>query len=500
MSGFASLVQVLSPRWWTTCHPVPVYHGEASPSWVWVEELSSLRDCASNIDSPQQDHCQLLASQCQQQIRPGVHEKLERNQLGQMLEEARKANTLIQRDISILEATSRELSESVLAPPEYRPQYPTIFPTYRSIWTVKPDEILYGSGLISPFLPPLVRHETRQTPSSTSPGWPRLNIPPHSQSPVQNHVSSPQPASHVRANSVDMLYKTQLSPPATVSTESVMFQDVPSPQVQDLPDQRLTPRTPPPATISTENVGMCSPLRHEAPDLPAQRPKYTIPAHKQGFQVKSTQRFAKPSSRSRNARQQERRPGALHKRKVTSAPLAQTTEPRIAASLLLERPEMHNRFPTDCRGLENPRLGDPASLWCRYYSIYIAQIPLHSGIRLTPNGLPVYNDVVGWRAIVCLRPPGGMHLEDSTKPYVLFTEALMTLFSGAGGYLRFCKRLRLKRKKNGVLSRYKGPFIVDNPESMVEEVAKHLNNCGVTVEFAEEYILPYVTELKRQRG
>lgn len=173
----------------------------------------------------------------------------------------------------------------------------------------------------------------------------------------------------------------------------------------------------------------------------------------------------------------------------------------MTTALLLERPEMKNRFPEDCHGLENPRLGDPASLWCRYHSFYIRRIPLPRGIRRTTFGLPRYSDVVGWRAIVCLRPPSGTHLEDSaTSPHTLFTEALIALFSRSGAYLAICKRLRLKCNENGVLSGYKGPFIVDDHESMVEEVAKHLNNCGVTFQFAGQYILPFVMELKRQQG
>ncbi|KAK0480258.1 hypothetical protein IW261DRAFT_1476990 [Armillaria novae-zelandiae] len=161
---------------------------------------------------------------------------------------------------------------------------------------------------------------------------------------------------------------------------------------------------------------------------------------------------------------------------------------------------MQNRIPEDCLGLENPRLDDPASLWCRYHAFYIGQILLPRGIRRTSHGLPVYNDVVGWRATVCLRPPRGIHLEDSvTSPYVVFTEALVTLFSRDGVYGAICERLRLKCNKNGVLSGYKGPFMVDDHQIMVEEVAKHLNNCGVTVRFAEEYILPFMMEMKRQR-
>ncbi|KAK0470009.1 uncharacterized protein EV420DRAFT_84829 [Desarmillaria tabescens] len=176
-------------------------------------------------------------------------------------------------------------------------------------------------------------------------------------------------------------------------------------------------------------------------------------------------------------------------------------ENRMTIALLLERPRLKYKLPKNCLSLENPRLSDPASLWCRYYSFYTGRIPLPRGIRPTARGLPRYNDVVGWRAFVCFRPPTGIHLEDSAaSPHVLFLEALMTLFSSAGAYLAICKRLNLKCNETGVLSGYKGPFMVDNQEEMVEEVAKHLNNCGVTVLFAEQYILPFMTELKRQRN
>ncbi|KAK0223010.1 hypothetical protein IW262DRAFT_789807 [Armillaria fumosa] len=501
MAGLASLVQLLSPRWWTTSPAAPIHQEEASPSWVWVEELISQRDCTSDTNCQQQDHRQ-LTSHNQQQIPPDVHEKAECNgQLRQMLEEAKKANTLIQQDISILEATLRELSESVLAPPEYEPQYPTVLPTYRSIWTLMPDEVLCGNGLISPFIPPLVRRETRHAPPPSLPGWSRLNTPPYGQSPAQIHVSSPQSGSQVRAESVDMLYgQTQPPPPAT-SVTSQENAGMRSPQVQDLSDQTLTTRTPPPATISTENVGLLSLQRYEAQDLPTPRTvKYTIPPLRQGHQVKSAERSAKPSPPSRNERPRERRPDTSYKRQISSTPLAQTTETRMTITLLLERPEMQNKISKDWRGSENPRLGDPASLWCRYYTFYIRQIPLPRGIRRTSRGLPVYNDVVGWRAIVCLRPPRGIHLEDSAaQPYVVFTEVLMTLFSRDGVYGTISRRLRLKCNKNGVLSGYMGPFIFDNHQKMVEEVAKHLNNCGVTFQFAKRYILPFMMKMKSQR-
>ncbi|KAK0495293.1 hypothetical protein EDD18DRAFT_1394090 [Armillaria luteobubalina] len=496
MAGLASPVQFLSPRRWTTSPTAPVHPEEVSPSWVWVEELLSPRDCASDVNYQQQNY-RHLPPQHQQQIPPDVHEKLERNrQLRHMLEEAKKANTLIQRDISILEATLRELSESVLAPPEYGSQYPT----YRSIWSLMPDEVLYGNGLISPFIPPLVHHDSRHAPPSSLPGWPRLNTPPHGGSFAQIHVSPPQPESQVRAESVDMFYhQTQPPPPATISPQSVTPQEhvgMRSPQVQDLSSQALATRTPPLATISSDNVGLLSPQRHEAQGLPTPNTaKYTIPPFRQGHQVISAQLPARPSSPSPNERPRERRPHASHKRH-----LAQTTEPRMTITLLLERPEMQNRIPEDWRGLENPRLGDPASLWCRYHAFYIRQIALPRGIRRTSRGLPVYNDVVGWRAIVCLRPPRGIHLEDSAaQPYVMFTEVLMSLFSKDGVYGAISRRLRLECNENGVLSGYKGPFIFDNHQKMVEEVAKHLNDCGVTFHFAKRYILGFIMEMKRQR-
>ncbi|KAK0235682.1 hypothetical protein EDD85DRAFT_953547 [Armillaria nabsnona] len=503
MARLAYPVQLLSPQLVTTSPISPIHQEQASPSWVWVEELTSPCDPASNFDTlPHQ-----LPSQFQQQSPPDVHEKVASiRRLRWMLEETKKVNTLVTQDISILEAALRELTESVSPPPELEPQYSTVFP---SIWTLKPDEILYGNGLILPSLPSLVHHETRRAPPSSSPGWPRVSIAPHCQSPAH---SSPESGSQVftpRADCESMLYQTQPPPLVTISPQNVAFQEntgMRSPQVQDLPSQTLAPRIPPPATISTEsvtfqeNVGMCSPQRHEAQDLPAPRTiKYTIPPRRQDPQpqVESTE----PSSRAQDERQQERRPDASHTRQVSSTPLAQSTEPRMTTTLLLELPEMKNRFPQDCHGLENPRLGDPASLWCRYHSFYIRRIPLPRGIRRTTFGLPRYSDVVGWRVIVCLRPPAGTRLEDSaTSPHTLFTEALMALFSRFGAYLAICKRLRLKCNENGVLSGYKGPFIVDDHESMVEEVAKHLNNCGVTFQFAGQYILPFVMELKRQRG
>ncbi|SJK99952.1 uncharacterized protein ARMOST_03263 [Armillaria ostoyae] len=505
----ARLASLLQPQWLNTNSISPIHLEEASPSWVWVEELTSPHDRASNIDSHQQDRHQLLP-ESQQQSLPNVHERVASiRRLRWMLEETKKVNTLVKQDISILEATLRELVESVSLPPEFDPQYSTVFP---SIWTLKPDEILYGNGLILPSPPPLVRHETRHAPPSSSPGWPRLNIPPHSQSPAPNHVSPPAPASQLGADSEDMLYQTQPLLPAMIPTQIVTFQEnmgMHSPRAQDLSSQTLAPRTPPPATISTQSVtfqedtGMRSPQRHETQDLPTPRTiKYTIPPRRQNPQVKSTQQSAEPSSRAQDERQQERRPDASQTRQISSAPPVQTTEPRMTTALLLERPELkYLKFPENCHGLENPRLGDPASLWCRYHAFYVRRIPLPRGIRRTAYGLPSYSDVVGWRAIVCLRPPAGLRMEDSTtSPYVLFTEALMTLFSRAGVYPTICKRLRLKLNENGVLSSYKGPFIVNNHESMVEEVAKHLNNCGVTFQFAGQYILPFMMELKRQRG
>ncbi|PBK75428.1 hypothetical protein ARMSODRAFT_1012890 [Armillaria solidipes] len=503
----ARLASLLQPQWLNTSSISPIHLEETSPSSVWVGELTSPRDCASNIDSHQQDRRQLLP-ESQQQSLPNVHERVASiRRLRWMLEETKKVNTLVKQDISILEAALRELIESVSPPPEFEPQYSTVFP---SIWTLKPDEILHGNSLTLPSPPPLVRHETRHALPSSSPGWPRLNIPLHSQSPA---VSSPVPASQVRADSEDMLYQTQPPPPATIPTESVMFQEntgMCSPQAQDLSSQTLAPRTPPPATIPTEsvtfqdnNTGVHSPQRHEAQDLLSPRTvKYTIPPRRQDPQVKSTQQSAEPSSRAQDERQQERRPDASQTRQISSAPPVQTTEPRMTTALLLERPELkYLKFPENCHGLENPRLGDPASLWCRYHAFYVRRIPLPRGIRRTAYGLPSYSDVVGWRAFVCLRPPAGLRMEDSTtSPYVLFTEALMTLFSRAGVYPTICKRLRLKLNENGVLSSYKGPFIVNNHESMVEEVAKHLNNCGVTFQFAGQYILPFIMELKRQRG
>lgn len=260
MARLASPLQFLSPQLVTISPTSPIHQEKASSSWVWVEELTSPRDPASNFDT----HPHQLPSQFQQQSPPDVHEKVASiRRLRWMLEETKKVNTQVTQDIFILEAALRELAESVSPPPEFEQQYSTVFP---SIWTLKPDEILYGNGLILPSLPSLVRHETRRrhAPPLSSPGWPQSSIAPHCQSPAQSHVSSPQSGSQVRVDSEAMLYQIQPPPPATISTESVTFQ---------------------------ENVGMRSPQRHEAQDLPAPRTiKYTIPSRRQDPQpqVEST--------------------------------------------------------------------------------------------------------------------------------------------------------------------------------------------------------------------
>ncbi|KAG7450963.1 uncharacterized protein BT62DRAFT_1000203 [Guyanagaster necrorhizus] len=423
-----------------------------------------------------------------------VQDKLSINRrLKQTIEEARERSTLIKRDISNLEATLRDLS--AFAPsrsPGFELELPNVWPTpqcsyKRSIWALTPAEVHYnGNHLLIPPLPPLVRYKIVPAQRSSGPG---PCVAPHSASTVQKHVSGAPTRSprvsmspQVFAPRVDlspMLFRTQ---PQPISTPGVTFE---------------------------ENVAMRSPrtplatLRHEVRVLPSQTTapvvsrtgKYIIPPRRHNPQVEPTAEPGKPcsllvSSQSQNA---VRRSGAQSRDSPAPASTAvQTTG--MTTALLLKRDYLKDRLLEDCQSLKNPRLNDPASR--KYYSLYIGRLP--KGIRLTVRGVPIYNDVVGWRAFVYLRPSAGLRIEDSgAPPHTLFLEGFITLFSTADAYLAICKCLRLKCNQTGVLSSYKGPLVEEN---MIEEIAEHLNNCGATVSFALQYIRPFVMELKRQRG